>query len=62
MAAGDKSLECIRKFSLTQKILEVIGYVIKFEINQALEFLPPKKEIKVDYTASLLLSWFCIRL
>ena len=62
MVAGDKSLECIRTFSLTQKILEVTGYVIKSEINQALEFLPPEKEMKVNYTASLLLGWFCSRL
>lgn len=61
MAAWDKSLECVRKLSLTQKGLEVFVYVIKFERNQALEFLPPKKEIQVNYTDPLLLSWCCMR-
>lgn len=56
MAARNKSLECNRKLGLTQRSLEVFGYMIKFEINQALEYLPPKKKIKVDYTDSLLLS------
>lgn len=30
----------------------MFGYMIKFERNQALEFLPPKKEIKFNHTDS----------